>query len=217
MASLKEHPLYIRLRSLKWRIIGYWRNPPWKRARRSETSKCRASLEGFCVGDGVDIGFGGDPIVPHAICMDLPTPYARYRRHVQHLHGSAEDLRWFRDNSLDWVYSSHVLEDFPDTGKVLDEWIRVIRPGGHVILYLPDEQTYRAYCASKGKPPNAHHVHTHFGIPLLRGLLADRKDVEIIHERFPVGIYSFEMVLRKRGGTASAWNQRVEPGGAGAV
>ncbi|MBL9138397.1 MAG: methyltransferase domain-containing protein [Verrucomicrobiales bacterium] len=198
MPGIKEHPLYIRLRSLKWRLIGWWRHPPWKRAWRSETSKCRRSLERFCIGNGIDVGFGGDPIAPHALCMDLPQPYARYRRHVQHLHGSAEDLRWFRDDALDWLYSSHVLEDFPDTLKVLDEWIRVVRPGGHIILYLPDEQTYRAYCASKGKPPNAHHIHEHFGLPMLRELLRGRPGVEIIHERFPVGIYSFELVLRKR-------------------
>ncbi len=147
----------------------------------------------------MDIGFGGDPITPTAICMDLPTPYAQYLTHVQHLRGSADDLRWFRDNSLDWVYSSHVLEDFPDTAGVLGEWIRVVKPGGHVVLYLPDEQTYRAHCRSQGKPPNAHHIHEHFGLPYLKGILDRRTDVEIVHEAFPVGIYSFELVLRKRG------------------
>ena len=179
------------LSRVKARIV-----PPERKV--SETSRCRESLSRFCVGDGMDIGFGGDPIVPHAICMDLPDPYARYEDHVQHLHGTADKLGWFRDGVLDWVYSSHVLEDFEDTGKVLAEWIRVVKPGGHVVLYLPDEQTYRAHCRRQGKPPNAHHVHEHFGLPYMKEILSRRADVEIVHEAFPVGIYSFELVLRKR-------------------
>lgn len=196
--SIKNSPLYAVLRSLKGHLMSQIRSPFWKRAWRSETSKCRASLARYCVGDGMDIGFGGDPIVPHAICMDLPVPYARYRRHPQHLHGEAENLHWFRDGALDWVYSSHVLEDFPDTGKVLEEWLRVVRPGGHVVLYLPDEQTYRAHCRRQGKPPNAHHIHEHFGLEFVKRTVAHRADVECVHERFPVGIYSFELVLRKK-------------------
>src|ERR1700726_3531099 len=41
--------------------------------RRSETSRHRALLQKFCVGCGIDIGFGGDPITPDAIRMDLPS------------------------------------------------------------------------------------------------------------------------------------------------
>jgi len=163
----------------------------------SETSKCRAALAPYCQGDGLDVGFGGDPIVPHAICMDMLQGYARYENHIQHLHGDARNLRWFSANSLDWVYSSHVLEDFEDTRTVLDEWLRVVRPGGHLVLYLPDEQTYRAYCRKHGKAPNVHHIHENFSMDFVKSCLAHRDDVEIVHQRFPVGIYSFELVLRK--------------------
>ena len=164
----------------------------------SETSKCRATLTQFCQGDGMDIGYGGDPIVPHAICMDLPQGYAHYKNHVQHLHGDARDLHWFRSNSLDWIYSSHVLEDFEDTKAVLEEWLKVVKSGGNLVLYLPDEQTYRAYCRSQGRPPNIHHIHEDFSLHYVKECLVHRTDVEIIHERFPVGIYSFELVLRKK-------------------
>ena len=163
----------------------------------SETSKCRASLAAFCIGDGLDIGYGGDPIVPHAICMDLPEGYAHYEDHVQHLHGDARDLRWFRSNVLDWVYSSHVLEDFENTKTVLDEWLRVVRPGGNLILYLPDEQAYRACCRRQGKKPNVHHIHEMFSLQYVKDCLSGRDDIEIMHEKFPCGEYSFELVVRK--------------------
>jgi SAM-dependent methyltransferase len=195
--GIKEHPLYIALRKLKWAVIAWFRTPPWKRARVSETSKCRETLARFCDGNGVDVGFGGDPIVPHAICMDLPAAYARYKANPQHLHGSAETLHWFRDGALDWVFSSHVLEDFSDTEGVLREWLRILRPGGRLILFLPDEPTYRAHCKSEGKPPNAHHIYADFGPGRVKQSLARIGSHRIVHERFPVGIYSFELVVEK--------------------
>ena len=163
----------------------------------SETSKARNSLQKYCVGDGLDIGFGGDPIVETAICIDLPERYARYKEHPQHIHGDARDLKWFNDNSLDYVYSSHVLEDFEDTETVLSEWLRILRPGGKLVLYLPDEQTYRAFCQKQGKPPNVHHIHENFSISYVKDILKNNQNVKIVHENFPCGIYSFELVIEK--------------------
>ncbi len=163
----------------------------------SETSKVRDSLSIFCEGNGLDIGFGGDPIVPHAICLDLAEPYAQYCDYPQHLKGDGTDLFWFRDDSLDFVYSSHVLEDFEDTSAVLNEWFRVIKIGGKLVLFLPDEIAYRAYCLQQGKPPNEHHKHENFGLKSLKDLVDIRPDIEIIHEKCPSCIYSFELVLRK--------------------
>jgi len=164
----------------------------------SETSKCRSSLASYCVGNGIDIGFGGDPIVPYAICMDQPSAYAHYDNYVQHLHGDAKNLYWFQSNSLDFVYSSHVLEDFEDTKTVLKEWLRVIKPGGNLVLYLPDEQTYRRHCEKQGKPHNIHHIHENFSLDYVKHCLADRDDLSWIHEKYPVGVYSFELVLQKK-------------------
>lgn len=178
------------------RVINRVFGTQWGRGR-SETGKVRARLQGYCTGDGIDVGYGGDPICPSAIAMDLPEPYAHYRDFPQHLHGRAESLHWFRDGVLNYVYSSHVLEDFEDTRAVLLEWWRVLKPGGHLILFLPDEQRYREHCRQQGKPPNAHHIHEHFGrqhvLEAMQGL-----DYEVVHEQFPSEVYSFELVLRRR-------------------
>jgi len=163
----------------------------------SETSKARGSLAAFCRGNGLDIGYGGDPIVPHAICLDLPERYASYKRHPQHLHGDARDLHWFREDCLDYVYSSHLLEDFEDTKAVMSEWLRVIKTGGVLVLYLPDEQAYRKNCREKGVQPNVHHVHADFSLDYIKQILNHIDGVEIIHEKFPSGLYSFELVIKK--------------------
>jgi predicted SAM-dependent methyltransferase len=46
----------------------------------------------------------------------------------------------FENESWDIVYSSHTLEHFPksETGKVLDEWLRILKVGGELRLRLPD-------------------------------------------------------------------------------
>lgn len=43
----------------------------------------------------------------------------------------------FKDNSIDYVISSHVLEHFLDPIKTLKEWYRVIKPGGYIFAIVP--------------------------------------------------------------------------------
>ena len=60
--------------------------------------------------------------------------------HVDHL-GNALDLSRFADGSFVEIYASHVLEHFDyqkELPAVLDEWRRVLRPGGVLRLSVPD-------------------------------------------------------------------------------
>ena len=43
----------------------------------------------------------------------------------------------FKDNCMDYVLSSHVIEHFFDTIGAISEWLRVIRPGGYVFMIIP--------------------------------------------------------------------------------
>src|SRR4051812_48311599 len=97
---------------------------------RGETSKCRGRLAKYCEGYGLDLGFGGDPITLSAIRMDMVQPYTNVGDFPVQLGGKAENLYWFKDDALDYVFSSHLLEDFLDTESVLREWIRVLKRGG---------------------------------------------------------------------------------------
>jgi SAM-dependent methyltransferase len=48
------------------------------------------------------------------------------------------DLSQFADGSYDFVLSCHSLEHIANPVKALKEWMRVVRPGGSIILVLPD-------------------------------------------------------------------------------
>lgn len=174
-------------------------------APASETAKCRERLAQFCAGYGLDIGFGGDPITSHAIRMDMPQPYTNVGAMPVQLGGDATHLVWFADGTLDFVYSSHVLEDFVDVSAVLAEWLRVLKCGGRLIIYCPDEMAYRRYCAETGHGYNPHHVHADFSLSFVKGELARLGTaVRILHEAPLVDVYSWELVLEKLSRDAAA-------------
>jgi ubiquinone/menaquinone biosynthesis C-methylase UbiE len=43
----------------------------------------------------------------------------------------------FRDEEYDFVISSHVIEHFFDPIKAIEEWFRVIKPGGYIFIICP--------------------------------------------------------------------------------
>lgn len=51
----------------------------------------------------------------------------------------------FKDERFDFVFSSHVLEDFaPHVIQIVfDEWLRLVKPGGYLILLVPDMEGKR--------------------------------------------------------------------------
>jgi len=59
----------------------------------------------------------------------------------QHLdYTSITDLSQFEDNSVDLIYSSHVIDYFDreEVIPLLEEWYRVLRPGGILRIAVPD-------------------------------------------------------------------------------
>lgn len=60
--------------------------------------------------------------------------------------GNASDLSQFATGSVDKIYASHVLEHFHhgldgELFKTLKEWHRVLKPGGHLLVSVPDLKT----------------------------------------------------------------------------
>lgn len=135
----------------------------------SETAKYRSLTAVFCYdefgnpGAGVDIASQGDAVVPWAMSFDLPEPeFSRYSsgnppKGPIHLRGHATRLP-FDSASLDFVYSSHLLEDFEDWLPVLNEWCRCVRIGGHIVILIPDKELWNA-AIQRGQPPNCAHKH----------------------------------------------------------
>lgn len=129
---------------------------------KSETSKWRALTVPFCRGIGVDIGAAGDPVVPNAICVDLPQGYcAPFGPVPTHVPMDGRFIRKvFRDYTLDFVYSSHLLEDFgiEEGQEVIRSWAVLVKPGGYMVLVVPEVSLWRR-AVERGQPPNMNHRH----------------------------------------------------------
>jgi len=199
---MAESPIHVRLAGIingkpAAKLEKLWHGADPAAGCASETAHCRGRLAKYCAGCGVDLGCGGDPIVPSAIKVDLPAPYTRAGGHPPHLRGDATHLHWFADDSLDYVYSSHLLEDFQDMHKVLAEWLRVIKPGGWLVLFCPDEQAYRGHCRATGEPGNPSHKIAGFSLAYVKSILAGLGGTEIVHETPLIDTCSFELVARK--------------------
>jgi ADP-heptose:LPS heptosyltransferase len=103
-----------------------------------EVRKVRRRIISYLDGIGLDLGAGEEKILPSAIGIDVGGKGADIKTNLN----SPDGLRMFTDNSMDYVFSSHCLEDFPAPETVLPEWWRVLRPGGYIILYGPDPDFY---------------------------------------------------------------------------
>ncbi|MEY4750545.1 MAG: hypothetical protein RIQ60_2759 [Pseudomonadota bacterium] len=89
-------------------------------------------------GQALDVGGGRDslavyreffPLLSSVLVYDMP-------------QGDAQLLDNLPDASFDCVYSSHCLEHLRDPREALRHWLRVLKPGGHLVVNVPDEDLY---------------------------------------------------------------------------
>lgn len=167
----------------------------------TEAAKYRHLTSPYCLGVGVDIASRGDPVVPSAINFELPDELAeRYGSKEMcgpiQLRGDALHLP-FDSNSLDYVHCSHLLEDYKDWIPPLMEWVRVLKPGGYLVLLIPEVHLWNEAIA-KGQPPNCSHRHEG-----QVGELTSYKDilnVTVLEDRLTAchpGDYSILFIARK--------------------
>jgi predicted SAM-dependent methyltransferase len=103
-----------------------------------ETSKCqrmrkdRGDFNEFLKGNGIDIGCGDD-------CLKVESGAVRP---WDVKDGDAQLMTGVPDGELDFVYSSHCMEHIRDVRETLTNWIRILKPGGHLYIVVPDYILY---------------------------------------------------------------------------
>jgi ADP-heptose:LPS heptosyltransferase/predicted SAM-dependent methyltransferase len=107
-----------------------------------ESAKIAHIAVPYLQGKGLDIGCGPNKVWPSAIGIDSLKDYGGQRLQSVDVVCNAENLEFFSDSSMDYVYSSHFLEHTHDYKSALKEWWRVIKNGGYLVLYLPHKKFY---------------------------------------------------------------------------
>lgn len=111
-------------------------------------AKPRRLKEGFykyCAGRGLDIGCGATPITSLCERWDIED-------------GDAQLLEGIHYSMFDWIYSSHCLEHLASPAAALRRWWEVLKPGGYLLLAVPDEDAYEQYYWPS--PFNGDHKHS---------------------------------------------------------
>ena len=127
---------------IKYRLRG-------RPGRCGETSKAKSRrirenfFNNYCLGRGLDVGFGGDLIAENCRGYDFE-------------QGNAQRLRNVRGEQFDFVYSSHTLEHMEDPAVALKNWWRVLKKGGYLILYIPHRDLYEKKTALPSRWSNDH-------------------------------------------------------------
>ncbi len=101
--------------------------------------------------NGIDVGCGTSRIDDMIVSIDQQSNY-KYA-HAQ-LVWDCHNLDLFSDNVLDFIFSSHVLEDFEDIPKVFLAWWRKLKKDGLMLLLLPDMEGGRYPKVEEGGNPS---------------------------------------------------------------
>lgn len=111
----------------------------------SETSKSipRRLLDSnfakrYFVGNGIDIGSGGDSLGR----QHGHFPLMSIVRNWDTGDGDAQYMQGVDDESFDFVHSSHCLEHLVNPRVAIKHWWRILRPCGHLVVIVPDEDMY---------------------------------------------------------------------------
>ena len=117
-----------------------------------ESRKIRDTIAEHLKGTVFDIGCGDERIFPAAIGVDMSGKDATFLMDFS----NPQALEFFGKACADVVFSSHTLEDIIDYEGLLQQFHRMLKPGGKVILYLPHPELY-PNIGEDGANPN--HVH----------------------------------------------------------
>ncbi len=152
-----------------------------------ETDFSRGILAQYCRGRGLDVGRGDNKIQPDAIGVDIADMANGVTPEVRRLP--------FEDESMDYLFSSRCLEALEDTGGVLAEWMRVLRPGGNLVLHLLHKNVYPKVETPAANPTHKHSLNPNFVL----AALSETNDYDILHidESNAGSEHSFSLVVRK--------------------
>lgn len=139
----------------------------------NETAKVHHRIAPFVYGHGLDLGCGAWPLKVEKTrensCLGVDAGYAVWGTAGAELICDVTRMPMLANESFDYVYSSHTLEDMIYPEAVLAEWWRLIKVGGKLILYLPltrnvaktlGVENWEGYYPNKGEQ-GANPAHSH--------------------------------------------------------
>lgn len=170
-----------------------------------EAQKVMFEIAHLMHGRCLDLGCGPSPtfaLAPHVIGIDNDKDLKLFGAKANpKIAMSCETLPLFADEQIDVILSSHMLEHIEDYRVALADWWRCLRPGGRLILYLPDRRHYPNIGMPGANPDHRHDFVPDDVTTAMKHVAwrsGDGWDQEVNEVRTSGFEYSFLQVYRKR-------------------
>lgn len=177
---------------MTWRIDG---------PQGNESAKVKWDIVEYTKGRGLDLGCGPFKAFSHFIGVDNGHHAQEFGwNYKPDIHvETCEKLDLFTSNSMDFVFSSHLLEHIKKYEEALREWWRVVKMGGYLCLYLPHKNFY-PNIGREGANPD--HKHDFLPEDIIKAMqhVPNAWDLIVNEERNEGDEYSFFQVYKKIGG-----------------
>ena len=105
-------------------------------SKAHERRKAAGWFDLYIKGDIIDIGCGridahdgADPVTPDCVMHDKDIC-------------DAHTMEVYEDNTFDCVHASHVLEHLIDPITAIQNWYRICKKGGHIVISVPHRDLY---------------------------------------------------------------------------
>lgn len=136
----------------------------------------------YCKGEGLDMGASFWPL-PGSTPIDTEAGL-----------GTANKIEDIPENSQDYIFSSHCLEHIEGWQEALDTWIKKIKPGGIIFLYLPHPSCKLWHMDN----PMMRGIHKWVPTPEIIGDALQKRGLEIVDkDEGPDHFVSFYFCARK--------------------
>ena len=193
----------------------------------NESGKIKWEIVKWTRGRGLDLGAGIQKTFPHFIGVDNGKDGTLFGHPINPdvRVTTAAELPMFASGSMDFVFSSHLLEHFPLTHddprkwsnpmaralaekmliekhtalEALKEWLRVIKTGGYLVLYVPDEDEYPKVGEEGANPDHCFNCSYESVMELMRKT-GSGFDLVDFQKRAEGAEYSLFFVFKKVGG-----------------
>lgn len=206
----------------------------------NESGKIKWEIVQWTRGRGLDLGCGMQKTFPHFIGVDSGKDTQLFGHPINPdiRVETAAELPMFASGSMDFVFSSHLLEHFPLTHgndprqwpsamarelaarlkpdphtaqEALREWMRVLKFDGYLVLYVPDEDEYPKVGEAGANPDHCFNCNYEVILEMMRatGTAWDLVDFQKRNEGHE---YSLFFVFKKQGGKQrESWRTRARP------
>jgi ADP-heptose:LPS heptosyltransferase/predicted SAM-dependent methyltransferase len=179
----------------------------------NEGAKVKWEIVEWTRGKGLEMGSGIQKLYPHFIGVDNKKDEQLFGHPIAPdlKVDTAERIDFIASGSMDFVFSSHMLEHIePErvTG-CLKEWMRLIRPKGYLVLYLPDEDEYPKVGKEGANPDHKWDVNYERVVQYMR---ASTWDLVEFQKRNEGREYSLLFVFQKtNSGQHESWKSKEKP------